>query len=187
MKKQFTIHHCPARKCPWGALFILMALLLVSCGYKPSSHLIKNVFSDTVYVEVVVDRVEPENAAFVKDEMNRLIYTRFKGRVTSKEKAGSQIRISYAGSSFLPLAYEDGYVTRYRAIIRARFDMVTKDGKLSKKISSRVESDIQASSLTSSALRTEAIRTGLAKALDEFLAYVSAKGMIKSEQVVSNK
>ena len=42
-----------------------------------------------------------------------------------------------------------------------------------------MESDIQASSLTSSALRTEAIREGLEKALDEFLAYVSAKGMLK--------
>ena len=177
-KKLFTIHY---------SLFILIALLLVSCGYKPSSHVIKNVFSDNIYVEVVVDRVEPENAAFVKDEMNRLIYTRFKGRVTSKEQADSQIRISYAGSSFLPLAYENGYVTRYRARIRARFDMQTKEGKFSKKIVSIVESDIQASSLTSSTLRIEAIRAGLAKALDEFLAYVSAKGMLKSEQDEAKK
>ena len=169
-------------------LFTFIALIVLSaCGYKPSSHMIKNVFSDNIYVEVIVDRVEPENAPFVKDEMNRLIYTRFKVRVTSKEEAQSRIRISYAGSSFIPLAYEDGYVTRYRANIRVRFDMVTKDGKLSKKITSRVESDIQASSLTSSALRTEAIRTGLAKALDEFLAYVSAKGMLKSEQVAGSK
>lgn len=157
-------------------------LMLTACGYKPSSYVIKNVFSDSVYVEVIVDRAEPENAAFVKDEMNRLIYTRFKGRVTSKEEAKSRIRISYAGSSFLPLAYEDGYVIRYRAIIRTRFDMITKDGKLNKNISSIVEADIQASSLTSSALRTEAIRTGLAKALDEFLAYVSAKGMLKESK-----
>jgi len=161
-------------------LLILAVMLLSACGYKPSSHMIKNVFTDNIYVEVVVDRVEPENAAFVKDEMNRLIYTRFKGRVTSKEKAGSQIRITYAGSSFVPLAYEDGYVTRYRASIRARFDMLTKQGKVSKKITSIVESDIQASSLTSSNLRIEAIRAGLAKALDEFLAYVSAKGMLES-------
>lgn len=172
MKKTlFTIHY---------SLFILIALLLVSCGYKPSSHVIKKVFSDSIYVEVMVDRVEPENAAFVKDEMNRLIYTRFKGRVTSKEKADSQIRITYAGSSFVPLAYEDGYVTRYRAVIRTRFDMITKDEKFSKSIRSIVEADIQASSLTSTTLRIEAIRAGLAKALDEFLAYVSAKGMIKT-------
>ena len=153
-------------------------LIFTACGYKPSSHMIKNVFEDTVYVEVVVDRAEPENAPYVKDEMNRLVYTRFKGRVTSKEEAKSQIRIVYAGSTFTPLAYEEGYVTRYRANIRVHFYMVTKEGKLTRTISSIVESDIQASSLTSSALRTDAIRKGLAKALDEFLAYVSAKGMI---------
>jgi len=169
-KKLFTIHY---------SLFILIALLLVSCGYKPSSHAIKNIFSDTVYVEVVVDRAEPENAPYVKDEMNRLIYTRFKGRVVSKEEAQSQIRISYAGSTFIPLAYEDGYVTRYRAVIRVKFDMVNKLGREKKTITSIVESDIQASSLTSSVLRTEAIGKGLGKALDEFLAYVSAKGMLK--------
>ena len=172
-KKLFTIYY---------SLFTLIALLLVSCGYKPSSHMIKNVFEDSVYVEVIVDRVEPENAPFVKDEMNRLVYTRFKGRVTSKEEAKSQIIISYQGSSFTPLAYEDGYVTRYRANIRVRFNMVTKEGKLKKTISSIVESDIQASSLTSSALRTDAIRKGLGKALDEFLAYVSAKGMLKESK-----
>lgn len=144
--------------------------------------MIKHVFEDSVYVEVIVDRAEPENAPYVKDEMNRLVYTRFKGRVTSKEEAKSQIIINYAGSTFVPLAYDEGYVTRYRANIRVRFDMVTKEGKLSKVISSVVESDIQASSLTSSALRTDAIRKGLAKALDEFLAYVSAKGMLKESK-----
>ncbi|MBT8348201.1 MAG: hypothetical protein HKP62_01985 [Sulfurovum sp.] len=158
---------------------VSMVLLVSACGYKPSSHMIQNVFSDTVYVEVIVDRAEPENAPFLKDEMNRLVYTRFKGRVVTKEQAESQIRLSYAGSTFTPLAYKDGYVTRYRANIRVKFDMVNKEGKVSKTISSIVESDIQESSLASSALRTEAIRQGLAKGLDEFLAYVSAKGMLK--------
>lgn len=156
-----------------------MMLLVSACGYKPSSHMIQHVFSDTVYVEVNVDRAEPENAPYVKDEMNRLVYTRFKGRIVSKEEAQSQIRLSYAGSSFIPLSYENGYVTRYRAVIRVKFDMVTKEGRETKRISSIVESDIQESSLTSSALRIEAIRVGLGKALDEFLAYVSAKGMLK--------
>ena len=157
-------------------------LILVSCGYKPASHTIQNIFADTVYVEVIVDRAEPENAPFVKDEINRMVYTRFKGRVVPKAQAESQIRISYAGSSFTPLAYdENGYVTRYRANIRVKFDMLTKQGKLTKNISAVHESDIQASSLLSSTLRTEAIRKGLEKALDEFLAYVSAKS-VSSEQ-----
>jgi hypothetical protein len=160
-------------------MFNVSLLIFTACGYKPSSHMIQNVFADTVFVEVMVDRVEPENAPFVKDEMNRLVYTRFKGRVTSKAKAKSKIRITYAGSTFTPLSYEEGYVTRYRANIRVRFDMVTKEGKIQKNINAVHEADIQASSLTSSTLRTEAIRRGLEKALDEFLSYVSAKGMLK--------
>ena len=166
MKKLFTIHYL---------LFTLIVLLLVSCGYKPSSQYIQKTFDDKVYVEVVVDRAEPENAPFVKDEMNRLVYTRFKGRVTTKEEAGSSIRIAYNGTTFTPLAYENGYVTRYRVNVRVNFDMMTKQGRLKKNISTVFESDIHASSATSSALRTEAIRKGLEKALDEFLAYVSAK------------
>ena len=162
-------------------------MLLVSCGYKPSSHAIKNIFTDTVYIEVVVDRAEPENAPFVKDELNRMVYTRFKGRVVPKAQAKSQLRISYTGSTFTPLAYEDGYVTRYRANIRVTFDMVTKQGKITKKINTVHEADIQSSSLYSSTLRTEAIRKGLEKALDEFLAYVSAKGMLNGKRGAGSK
>jgi len=176
--KLFTIHY---------SLFTLIALLLVSCGYKPSSHAINNIFSDTVYVEVIVDRVEPENAPFLKDELNRIVYTRFKGRVVPKAQAQSQLHVSYGGSTFTPLTYEDGYVTRYRANIKVKFDMVTREGKSTKTINSVFEADIQASSLYSSTLRTEAIRKGLEKALDEFLAYVSAKGTLNSEQVSGSK
>jgi len=155
-------------------------VMLTACGYKPSSVLIKNIFDDTIYVKVNVDRAEPENAPFVKDEMNRLVYTRFKGKVTSKEKAKSKIKINYRGTEFNAIAYDNGYITRYRADIRVRFKMVTKNGTLTKSITARHEANIQASSLESSTLRTEAIRKGLEKALDEFIAYVSVKGMLAS-------
>jgi len=144
--------------------------------------MIKNVFSETVYVEVNVDKMEPENAPFIKDEINRLVYTRFKGRIASQEEAKSQIFVSYKGSSFIPLVYKEGYVVRYRAKIYVNFKMLNKEGKTSKNIITLVEEDIQASSLTSSTLRIEAIRKGLEKALDEFLAYVSAKGMLKEHK-----
>jgi len=163
-------------------LLTMGVLLFTACGYKPSSHYIKHIFADSVYVEVAVDAIEPENAPFIKDEMNRLVYTRFKGRVASKEQASSAIYVNYRGTSYTPLAYEDGYVTRYRANIRVNFKMKTKEGVISKRIASIVEADIQASSLTSSTLRTEAIRVGLAKALDEFIAYISVHGMMAEKK-----
>ena len=168
-------------------LFLLVALLLTSCGYKPSSYYIKNLFKDKLYVEVEVDAVEPENAPFVKDEMNRLVYTRFKGQVVSRKETTNYIKINYSGSDFSPIAYKDGYVTRYRANIRVKFEMMTKDGKLKRRITARHEDDIQATSLASSTLRTEAIRKGLEKALDQFLAYASAKGLMISQNPKKKK
>jgi len=156
--------------------------LLTACGYKPSSYYVKQIFTDSVYVEVAVDTIEPENAPFIKDEMNRLVYTRFKGQVASKKEAGSKIYVNYKGTSYVPLAYSDGYITRYRTNIRVNFKMETKEGVISKRITSIVEADIQASSLTSFALRTEAIRVGLAKALDEFISYVSVRGVLAEKK-----
>lgn len=183
-------------------LIILTLFIVTSCGYKPSSVYIKNMFDDDIYVEVNVDAVEPENAPFVKDEMLRLITTRMRGKILSKEEyykrensdanltskrvtkltenrnQTNYILVDYHGSRFTPVSYDEGYVTRYRADIRVKFTMMTKDGKVSRSIRTRHEDDIQASSLASSALRTEAIRKGLEKALDQFLAYASAKGIM---------
>lgn len=154
--------------------------IILGCGYKPSSQYIQNVFSDSVYVEVKVSHKEPENAVAVEDALRRMIITRFKGNLVSKEQAESIIVASYEGSTFSPMSYDvNGYITRYRANVRVKFDMVTKKGKLSRTITSMVESDIQASSLLSSNLRIEAIRKGLAKALDQFLAYASAQGAVQ--------
>jgi hypothetical protein len=158
-------------------LGLLVALLVSACGYKPASKMVKHIFHDTIYVSVDVDRAEPENAPFVKDEIRRMVMTRFGSRIVSKEEANSTIHIRYSGTSFRPLAYENGYITRYRAYIRASFTMETKLGTLSRSVSEVYESDIQASSILSSNLRIEAIRTGLSKALDSFLAYVAMKGM----------
>jgi hypothetical protein len=166
--KLFTIHY---------SLFILVALLLTACGYKPSSHAIREMFDEKIYVEVSIDAAEPENAPILKDELNRLVYTRFKGRIASKNETKSHIKVSYQGSTFTPLAYNNGYVTRYRTTVHVTFDILTKKGHVVKQIVSVNESDIQASALQSSALRIQALRKGLEKALDEFMAYVSAKSV----------
>jgi hypothetical protein len=62
------------------------------------------------------------------------------------------------------------------------FQATTPKGKFSKTITTFVEADITASSSLSSGLRIKAIRTGMEKALDEFLAYVASKGALDEEK-----
>jgi hypothetical protein len=56
--------------------------------------------------------------------------------------------------------------------------MLTPKGKIEKNIVTFYDADIQQSALTSSTLRIEAIKKGLQKALDEFIAYAAAKGAL---------
>ena len=162
----------------------LIILFLTGCGYKPSSLYVKNVFDKEVYVEVLVDKANPENAAFIKDEMNRLVYRHFKGRVTDKLLAKSKIYMRYAGGTFTPSAFDkNGYMTRYRVNITVNFIVHSKQKKFEKSIYTVHEADIEASSLLSSTLRTTAIRTALEKALQEFLAYVSVKGIVRKRKI----
>ena len=159
-------------------------VLLVGCGYKPSAHYIRNVFDETVYVDVIVSPAEPENAVYVKDALHRMVITRFGGRVVPKAQAESIITASYDGTSFSPVSYDsNGYITRYRATIRMQFELSRKKGKgFKRSISSTVEENISASSTLSSALRIEAIRVGMARALDQFLAYAAAEGVLREEK-----
>ena len=88
INRSFLKNNSPKRLTPHLSLLMFAALmLLTACGYKPSSWAIENIFSDSVYVEVHVDRAEPENAPFLKDEMNRMVYTRFKGKIVQIGRA----------------------------------------------------------------------------------------------------
>ena len=165
-------------------LAIIAFFIMSGCGYKPSSQYIKNVFDDTIYVDVLVSPAEPENAAYVSDALRHMVIARFGGKVVPKAQAESVITASYDGTSFRPIGYDsNGYITRYRAKIRMRFELDRKKGKgFKRRISSYVEENINASSTLSSSLRIEAIRTGMAKALDQFLAYVAQRGVLQEEK-----
>jgi len=165
----------------WGLLAVL--LVLVGCGYKPSSQYMRNVFDNDVFVDVTVSHDEPENAVYIKDALHNMVINRFGGRVVPKAQAKTIITASYDGTYFSPISYDsNGYITRYRAVVRMKFDIKSSKGKFHRKIATVVEENIGASSTLSSSLRIEAIRVGMARALDQFLAYAAAKGALKEKE-----
>jgi len=175
MKKTFL-----TRRSFLGLLVTL--LLLVGCGYKPSSQYMRNVFDNDVFVDVIVSHVEPENAVYIKDALHSMVINRFGGRIVPRAQAKTIITASYDGTNFRPISYDsNGYITRYRATVRMKFDIKSSKGKFHRNISSVVEENIGASSTLSSSLRIEAIRVGMARALDQFLAYAAAKGALKEK------
>ncbi len=176
MKKLFTIHYL---------LFtlIVVTLLLTSCGYKPSSHYTKKIVGEKVYTEVEVSLSDPENAVLIKDALNRALYSRLKSKATRKKNADSSIYVAYDNIHFIPLQYnKNGYVVYYQARITLGFTFVKGEVKEKRQIVGRYEFPIRPSAIISNDLRFKAIEQGSIKALDQFIAYLSAKGFLRDAQ-----
>lgn len=166
-----------------NTLIALLVVLAVGCGYKPSVHYVKKVFANSVFVDVKVSPAEPENAVYVKDALHRMVIHRFHGKIVPKSEAESILKVSYDGTYFEPISFDsNGYITRYRAYVRMDFNLKTGKKTWNRSISAYVEEDIATSSSLSSALRILAIRKGMEKALDEFLAYAASQGALEEVQ-----
>jgi hypothetical protein len=135
--------------------------------------------SQKVYTEVEVSLSDPENAVLVKDALNRALYTRLKSQATRKEDAGSSIKVSYKSIRFVPLQYNsNGYVVYYQANITLKFIFEKGKEKEERSLVGRYEFPIRPSAIISNDLRFQAIEKGSVKALDEFISYISAKGLL---------
>lgn len=163
----------------WVCVGFVGLFLLTGCGYKPSAKMVQNQLSQTLSIEVIVDRHDPENTAFLRDELYTLIQRRWHKRVVPFHQTQSHLRVGYAESTFSPLSYTDGYVTRYRIHLKLHFYFSSKEGKWDKLIESSVEADIPSNSQLFATLKKEAMAEGISKALERFMAYVSAKSIQK--------
>jgi hypothetical protein len=161
---------------------LLIILLLTSCGYKPSSHFTSKTIGEKVYTEVDVSLSDPENAVLVKDALNRALYSRLKSLATTKEEADSTIKVAYNSIKFRPLQYDkNGYVVYYQANIRLRFELIRGDSREERLIVGRYEFPVRPSAIISNDLRFKAIERGSIRALEQFIAYISSKGLLLGE------
>ncbi|CAA6815505.1 MAG: Probable lipoprotein Cj1090c [uncultured Sulfurovum sp.] len=160
-------------------LLLITLITFVSCGYKPAAHYVQNLMGQKVYTEVDVSLSDPENAVLTKDALNIALQTRLKRKISKKEDADSSIYVYYKDIRFIPLQYDrNGYVVFYQAHIT--LDFMFKKGKVKehRKIIGRFEFPIRPSAIISNDLRLKAIEQGSLKALDEFITYISVKGLL---------
>lgn len=161
---------------------LLLMVLFISCGYKPSSHYAPKVIGERVYTQVDVSLSDPENSVLIKDALNRALYGRLKSLATTKESADSSIFVSYQSISFTPLQYDkNGYVVHYQANIVLKFKMLKGKKEEERRIVGRYEFPIRPSAIISNDLRLKAIERGSVNALDQFIAYVGSRGLLTHE------
>jgi hypothetical protein len=164
-------------------LLLLALTVFTACGYKPSASYAKKLVGEKVYTQVDVSLSDPENAVLTKDALNMALQTRLKRKVSKAKNADSSIFVFYKDIRFIPLQYDrNGYVVFYQAHIALDFTFKKEKIVEHRRIVGRFEFPIRASAIISNDLRLKAIEKGSLKALDEFITYLAAKGLLLNEQ-----
>jgi len=118
-----------------------------------------------------------------KDALNKALRTRLKTIVTRKEDADSMLSVKYESITFVPLQYDkNGYVVEYQVNLKLKFTF-EKDGKVeTKRTIGHYEFPILPSAIISYDVQLKAIERSSVKALDQFFAYIVAKGYFVEKQ-----
>ena len=162
---------------------LILTLVLVGCGYRPSSKFAHDVVGDKVSTEIKISMVDPENTVIIKDALNSAVITRFKSSLVDKSHADTHLDIKLRRVNFVPLKYDaNGYIIAYRTKIV--LDILRTSSTLVKRYNVKGVYDfkIEPNAIISDQARFNAIEQSASKALESFIARIAAEGVHKNEK-----
>ncbi|CZE47580.1 LPS assembly lipoprotein LptE [Campylobacter geochelonis] len=172
-------------------LAIVFVIFVVGCGYRPVARVADSILADSVFVDVVMSKTDPQNTVAIKDAVREGIVSRLHRRLAPKQSAQSYIIASIKSLSFTALTYDQyGYITSYRANLTINFQTKLKDGSVVNlsgsgdhdfRVTRLVKSSRDTSSVISDKDRYDAIQNASTQAFDEFVAALSVKAMQKEK------
>jgi hypothetical protein len=150
----------------------LFSLLLLGCGYKPSSWYASQAIQGKVFVDIKINIIDPRNAVLIKDAMNEIVVNKFGSKLTTNKKlANTVVNLELGKVSLSQIQYDNsGYVRLYRIKVPVKVDY--KNSKKSGKFSLFGDYDfsIGDDTVISDAKRFEAIKQAATNAMDEIVS-----------------
>ena len=167
--------------------YAFIVFFMMGCGYQPVARITEDVLADTVFVDAVMSKVDPQNTVAIKDSVREGVVYRLHKSLASKEVAKSYIIVSIKSLRFTALTYDQyGYITSYRANLNLNFETKLKDGRVLNlsgsgdhdfRVTKLVKSVRDTSSVISDKDRYDAIQNASTQAFDEFIAALSVESL----------
>lgn len=159
-------------------ILIFITFFFVSCGYKPSSKFSRNVIGEKVSTSIVIAARDPENSVIIKDSVDEAVIKVFRSSLVSKNESDTHLVFSIDDPSYTPIQYDqDGYVSAYRTTLKLSVERHHKGSVKRYKTKGVYDFSIDPKkAIITDQERFEAIKNSAVKAIDSFLAKVSAEG-----------
>jgi len=158
-------------------LLSVLSLLVVGCGYKPSSKYSREVVGEKISTSIVISAQDPENTVIIKDAVDAAVIEVFHASLTTKDYSDTHLTISISPPRYAPIQYNaDGYIIGYRATIRLGIVRETSGEKKNYTTTGTYDFSIAPNAVVTDQDRFDAIKYSSVKAIASFVAKISAEG-----------
>lgn len=158
----------------------LLTLGLNSCGYKPSSKYSRSITGEKISTNVTISMVDPENTVIIKDAVDSAIVSVFHASLVDRAYADTHLDISMSSPLYIPIEYNiDGYVVAYRAKVSLFIIRHTKDEIKKYTTYGTYDFSVEPNAIITDQERFSAIKNSAAKAIQSFIAKMSAEGSLQ--------
>lgn len=169
-------------------LSFFISFSFLACAYIPATKAVDAVMDDSVWFNVTIDMIDPENSVTLKDATINGFIERLGRKMAPNAKAAKTIIESKIKAiNFSALIYDKlGYITTYKITLTLDFKTKLKNGELFEKTTSgqydfevakQAKSVQDINSIISDKDRYEAIKNASYEALNEFISQLSLKGL----------
>lgn len=158
-------------------LFFLILGAINGCGYKPSAKFARDAIGEKISTNVIISSQDPENTVFIKDAVDKAVIEVFQASLVDKSISDSHLIIKISSSTYSPIVYdENGFVTGYRMSVILNITKQTKDESKSYNTRGFYDFSVAPNAIVTDQERFEAIGFAAQKAINSFVAQVSAQG-----------
>ena len=158
-------------------LLVLVSLLITSCGYKPSSKFSRAVLGEKISTSVIISREDPENTVIIKDAVDTAIIETLQASLTSRADSDSHLVFSISTPRYSAIQYDDnGYIIAYRMRIILNITRFYDDKEKKYIANGTHDFSITPNAVVTDQERFDAIKSSASKAIDSFIAQLSAEG-----------
>jgi hypothetical protein len=155
----------------------IVAVLILGCGYRPSSKISRDVVGDAISTTVKISTQDPENTVIIKDAVDSAFVSVFHSSLTSKARSDTHLELSIGIPVYVPIQYDaSGYVVGYRMSVV--LNIIRYHNGLTKTYISNGSYDfaVDPNAVVTDQQRFNAIKLSAQKAIKSFIAQVAADG-----------
>jgi hypothetical protein len=165
-------------------LILIISLLFLGCGYKPTSYYAKNEIDGYVFVRLSVNINNTQGSVLAKDAINKMIIHKFNSSLTDDiEKADTIVDISLGSVGHSVLQTDDkGYASLYRTVAKINLTYYNVKKNLPKSISAtgRYDYAIDENSVITDDKKIQAVAIATKNALKDIFSNIAVQNFDKN-------